>query len=79
MDWTARQPRAVTGPSTVTGNGAPRRHSVSTPGHSTLWQDLKAVRDSGVLEQLTAQQCKYQEVSEASGGWGPRWLFHQHF
>uniref|UniRef100_A0A3Q3WVF9 Uncharacterized protein n=1 Tax=Mola mola TaxID=94237 RepID=A0A3Q3WVF9_MOLML len=39
---------------------------------STLWQDLADVRESGVLEQLTPEQCKYQEsmfevlTSEAS-------------
>ncbi|XP_037118340.1 rho guanine nucleotide exchange factor 15 [Syngnathus acus] len=27
----------------------------------TLWQNLPAVRDSGVLEQLSLEQCKYQE------------------
>ncbi|XP_061664719.1 ephexin-1 isoform X2 [Syngnathoides biaculeatus] len=27
----------------------------------TLWQNLPAVRDSGVLERLTPEQCKYQE------------------
>lgn len=28
---------------------------------STLWQDLPAVRDSGLLDQLTPEQIKYQE------------------
>lgn len=43
-----------------------------TPAQSTLWQDLPTVRESGVLEQLTPDQCKYQEsmfevlTSEAS-------------
>lgn len=43
-----------------------------TPGQSTLWQELQHVRDSGVLEQLTPDHCKYQEsmfevlTSEAS-------------
>ena len=54
MDWTARRSGAGTG----TANGAP------TPGQSTLWQDLPAVREAGVLEQLTPEQCKYQEVRE---------------
>ncbi|XP_075906808.1 rho guanine nucleotide exchange factor 19 isoform X2 [Nelusetta ayraudi] len=60
--------RAVAGP----GNGAPRGSPVPSPGQSTLWQELQAVRDSGVLEQLTPEQCKYQEsmfevlTSEAS-------------
>ncbi|XP_049424475.1 rho guanine nucleotide exchange factor 15 [Epinephelus fuscoguttatus] len=68
MDWTARQ----SGTGTATGNGAPRSSPVPTPGQSTLWQDLPAVREAGVLEQLTPEQCKYQEsmfevlTSEAS-------------
>ncbi|XP_069026030.1 ephexin-1 [Embiotoca jacksoni] len=68
MDWTARRSGAGTG----TGNGALTSSPVPTPGQSTLWQDLPAVRDSGVLEQLTPEQCKYQEsmfevlTSEAS-------------
>lgn len=31
------------------------------PGQSTLWQDLPAVRNSGVLEALSPEQCRYQE------------------
>ncbi|XP_051284832.1 rho guanine nucleotide exchange factor 15 [Dicentrarchus labrax] len=70
MDWTAR--RTGTGTGTGTGNGALRSSPVPTPGQSTLWQDLPTVRESGVLEQLTPEQCKYQEsmfevlTSEAS-------------
>ncbi|XP_047466011.1 rho guanine nucleotide exchange factor 15 [Mugil cephalus] len=62
MDWTARR----AGPAAPAGDGAP------TPSQSTLWQELPAVRESGVLEQLTPEQCKYQEsmfevlTSEAS-------------
>lgn len=52
MDWTARRSGAGT-----------RSSPVPSPGQSSLWQDLPAVRDSGVLEQLTSEQCKYQEVS----------------
>ncbi|XP_074479532.1 uncharacterized protein arhgef15b isoform X2 [Sebastes fasciatus] len=61
-----------TGTLTATGNGAPKSSPVPTPGQSTLWQDLPAVREGGVLEQLTPEQCKYQEsmfevlTSEAS-------------
>uniref|UniRef100_A0A3Q1EL75 Rho guanine nucleotide exchange factor 15b n=1 Tax=Acanthochromis polyacanthus TaxID=80966 RepID=A0A3Q1EL75_9TELE len=58
MDWTAR--RSGTG-AAAAGNGAPRGSPVPTPTQSTLWQDLPTVRDSGVLEQLTPDQCKYQE------------------
>ncbi|XP_042368529.1 rho guanine nucleotide exchange factor 15 isoform X2 [Plectropomus leopardus] len=78
MDWTARRSGPGTGTGTatatgtMTGNGAPRGSPVPTPGQSTLWQDLPAVREGGVLEQLTPEQCKYQEsmfevlTSEAS-------------
>ncbi|KAG7243418.1 hypothetical protein INR49_011875 [Caranx melampygus] len=68
MDMTYRR----SGTGTMTGNGAPRGSPVPTPGQSTLWQDLSDVRASGVLEQLTQEQCKYQEsmfevlTSEAS-------------
>lgn len=60
MDQTGRRSRAGTG----TGNGAPRGSPVPSPCQSTLWQDLPAVRDSGVLEQLTPEQCKFQEVRD---------------
>lgn len=68
MDWPPGRPRAGTGTGTGTGtgNGGPRSSPVPTPGQSTLWQDLPAVRDSGVLEQLTTEQCKYQEVRPRS-------------
>ncbi|XP_020484898.2 rho guanine nucleotide exchange factor 15 [Labrus bergylta] len=75
-DWTARRSGTGTGggtgTGTGTGNGGLRSSPVPTPGQSTLWQDLQDVRDSGVLEQLTPEQCKYQEsmfevlTSEAS-------------
>nr|XP_019951328.1 PREDICTED: rho guanine nucleotide exchange factor 15-like isoform X2 [Paralichthys olivaceus] len=70
MDLTAR--RSGTGAGAMTGNGPPRGSPVAAPHQSTLWQDLPAVRDSGALEQLTPEQCKYQEsmfevlTSEAS-------------
>ncbi|XP_035004260.2 rho guanine nucleotide exchange factor 15 isoform X2 [Hippoglossus stenolepis] len=59
MDVSAR--RSGTGAGAVAGSGPPRGSPVATPHQSTLWQDLPAVRDSGVLEQLTPEQCKYQE------------------
>lgn len=62
MDRVAR--RSGTGTGTGTGNGAPRGSPVPTPGQSTLWQELPTVRESGVLEQLTPEQCKYQEVRD---------------
>ncbi|XP_071316139.1 ephexin-1 [Trachinotus anak] len=68
MDMTPRR----SGTGTAMGNGPPRGSPVPTPGQSTLWQDLPDVRASGVLEQLSPEQCKYQEsmfevlTSEAS-------------
>ncbi|XP_036072471.1 ephexin-1 isoform X2 [Oryzias melastigma] len=50
-DWAAR-PSA--------NGGGPRSSPVPTD-KSTLWQDLPVVRDSGVLERLTPEECKYQE------------------
>lgn len=47
-----------------TGNGALRGGPVTTPGQSTLWQNLSNVRESGVLERLSPEECKYQEVSQ---------------
>uniref|UniRef100_A0A8C6TE06 Si:dkey-38p12.3 n=1 Tax=Neogobius melanostomus TaxID=47308 RepID=A0A8C6TE06_9GOBI len=38
-----------------------RSSPVPTAAQSTLWQDLLAVRDSGALEELSPEQCKYQE------------------
>uniref|UniRef100_A0AAV2KRZ4 Rho guanine nucleotide exchange factor 15 n=1 Tax=Knipowitschia caucasica TaxID=637954 RepID=A0AAV2KRZ4_KNICA len=38
-----------------------RSSPVPTAAQSTLWQDLQAVRDSGELEKLSPEQCKYQE------------------
>lgn len=57
MDWAARN----------SGNGAPRGSPVPTPCQSTLWQELPSVRESGVLEQLTPEECKYQEVRVGGG------------
>ncbi|CAJ1086208.1 rho guanine nucleotide exchange factor 15-like [Xyrichtys novacula] len=61
VDWTARRSGTGAGTGTGTGNGALRSSPVPTPTQSTLWQDLQNVRESGVLEQLTPEQCKYQE------------------
>nr|XP_057923892.1 rho guanine nucleotide exchange factor 15 [Doryrhamphus excisus]XP_057923893.1 rho guanine nucleotide exchange factor 15 [Doryrhamphus excisus] len=53
-----------------------RRNAKTSPmpatRQSTLWREVPAVQESGVLEQLTVEQCKYQEsmfevlTSEAS-------------
>ncbi|XP_030194931.1 LOW QUALITY PROTEIN: rho guanine nucleotide exchange factor 15 [Gadus morhua] len=88
MDWFSRRlaiaPAAVTpGPpavsSPLSAAAAAASNGVSRlgpgppmPGGSTLWQDLPAVRDSGVLENISPEDCKYQEsmfevlTSEAS-------------
>lgn len=60
MDHLGRRPGNGFG----TGNGGPRGSPVPTPAQSTLWQELPNVRDSGVLENLSSDQCKYQEVRE---------------
>ncbi|XP_067380952.1 ephexin-1 isoform X2 [Channa argus] len=65
-------PPFVTGCGSAIGNGPPRASPVPSPCQSTLWQDLSTVRESGVLDQLTSEECKYQEsmfevlTSEAS-------------
>ncbi|XP_056432141.1 rho guanine nucleotide exchange factor 15, partial [Gadus chalcogrammus] len=65
MDWFSRRLGNSNGVSRL-GPGPPM------PGGSTLWQDLPAVRDSGVLENISPEDCKYQEsmfevlTSEAS-------------
>ncbi|KAK7909820.1 hypothetical protein WMY93_014504 [Mugilogobius chulae] len=41
--------------------GKNRSSPVPASAQSTLWQDLQAVRDSGALEELSSEQCKYQE------------------
>lgn len=51
-DWAARP----------SSNGGGPRSSPIPADKSTLWQDLPQVRESGVLETLTPEQCKYQEV-----------------
>ncbi|XP_030017701.1 rho guanine nucleotide exchange factor 15 isoform X2 [Sphaeramia orbicularis] len=61
MDWTARRSGGGTPSVTGTGNGTNRSSPVPTPGQSTLWQDLQVIRDSRVLENLSPEQCKYQE------------------
>jgi len=66
MDWAARRPGTGTG--TGTGNGTPRSSPVPAGCQSTLWQDLSTVREGGVLEQLTPEQCKYQEVRRGRRG-----------
>ncbi|KAM8897401.1 rho guanine nucleotide exchange factor 15 isoform 1-T2 [Spinachia spinachia] len=54
------------------GNGSPKSVATAVPSQSTLWQDLQAVQEAGVLEQLSPERCKYQEsmfevlTSEAS-------------
>lgn len=51
------------GNGTGIGSLPPRYSPTPTANQSTLWQDIPAVRESGVLEKLTPEQCKYQEVS----------------
>ncbi|MBN3274947.1 ARHGF factor, partial [Polyodon spathula] len=52
--------------------GPPRGQVRTGPPQSSLWQELQSVRESGVLEELTLAECKFQEsmfevlTSEAS-------------
>jgi len=39
---------------------------------SNLWRDLPSVRDSGVLQTLSPEECKYQEVSR-----NPQWMCYK--
>lgn len=50
------------------GAESARSSPVPTIKQTSLWQDLPEVQDSGVLETLTPEQRKYQEVS---------WNLHQ--
>ncbi|KAL2079596.1 hypothetical protein ACEWY4_025340 [Coilia grayii] len=43
------------------GSLSSRASPVSQGPRSTLWRDLPAVRDSGILETLSSDDCKYQE------------------
>ncbi|KAK2863116.1 hypothetical protein Q5P01_002649 [Channa striata] len=54
-------PRSGSGTGSALGNGLARASPVPIPCQNTLWQDLPAVRDSGELEKLTPEECKYQE------------------
>lgn len=64
--------RSGAGTGNGTGSGGPRGSPVPSPSQNTLWQELPNVRDSGVLETLRPEECKYQEsmfevlTSEAS-------------
>ncbi|XP_016300796.1 rho guanine nucleotide exchange factor 15-like isoform X1 [Sinocyclocheilus anshuiensis] len=43
------------------GETRPRSSSVPNLKQSNLWRDQSAVRDSGVLQTLSPEECKYQE------------------
>ncbi|KAM9717684.1 rho guanine nucleotide exchange factor 15 isoform 1-T2 [Menidia menidia] len=70
MEWAA--PRNGGGPEAAGAGGGPRPGPAAAPAQSTLWQDLPRVRESGVLANLSHEQCRYQEsmfevlTSEAS-------------
>ncbi|KAM4714675.1 uncharacterized protein arhgef15b [Anableps anableps] len=70
MDWAARRSESISGRSNE--SVVAKSSHVPAVSQSTLWQDLPAVRDSGLLDQLTPEQIKYQEsmfevlTSEAS-------------
>lgn len=56
MDWMANRNRKGSDASVLSEDG----------NSSTLWQELPEVRESGVLEQLSAKDLKYQEVRRRS-------------
>uniref|UniRef100_A0A4W4GF80 Rho guanine nucleotide exchange factor 15b n=1 Tax=Electrophorus electricus TaxID=8005 RepID=A0A4W4GF80_ELEEL len=58
MDFQIEFPRIAA--SSGTGAGGSRSSPVPSL-QSTLWQDLPAVRESGILQTLTPEECKYQE------------------
>ncbi|XP_022525995.2 rho guanine nucleotide exchange factor 15 [Astyanax mexicanus] len=62
-DW---HPRSKSSCSTGTVTGADTGENRSSPIQSsikqnTLWQDLPSVKESGILQKLTPEECKYQE------------------
>ncbi|XP_076856035.1 rho guanine nucleotide exchange factor 19 isoform X2 [Brachyhypopomus gauderio] len=59
VDYQMEHPRVTA--SSGTGAGGPRSSPVPSLMQSTLWQDLPAVRESGILQTLTPEECKYQE------------------
>lgn len=62
VDYAMDLSSLLSGNGAAAGNGPPRGNLGASSVQSTLWQELPAVRDSGVLEKLTPEQCKYQEV-----------------
>ncbi|XP_041925528.1 rho guanine nucleotide exchange factor 15 [Alosa sapidissima] len=73
MDYGHRRGSAASEVGSVGGRTLGSRASPIPQGAcSTLWQDLPSVRDSGILETLSSDECKYQEsifeviTSEAS-------------
>ncbi|XP_037334931.2 rho guanine nucleotide exchange factor 15 [Pungitius pungitius] len=71
MDRAPRRSGAENAASAAAG-GSPKGVATAAPSQCTLWQDQPQVLESGVLEKLTPEQCKYQEsmfevlTSEAS-------------
>ncbi|XP_062859673.1 rho guanine nucleotide exchange factor 15 isoform X2 [Trichomycterus rosablanca] len=58
-DYPMDHPRVTAG--TSSGPGGPTSSPIFTMKQATLWQDLPAVRESGILNTLTADERKYQE------------------
>ncbi|KAG5260915.1 hypothetical protein AALO_G00297960 [Alosa alosa] len=62
MDYGHRRGSAASEVGSVGGRALGSRASPIPQGaRSTLWQDLPSVRDSGILETLSSDECKYQE------------------
>lgn len=48
------------------GNFVARLSPVPAVSQTTLWQEHPTVRESGLLDQLTVDQIKYQEVRKTN-------------
>lgn len=68
MDYGHRRGSGASAIGGVSGGALSSRASpIPEAGQSTLWRDLPAVRESRILETLTSDQCKYQEVRRVEG------------
>lgn len=63
MDYGHRRGSGASSTSSGISSGASSSRASPIPeaGQSTLWRDLPGVRESGILETLNSDQCKYQE------------------
>lgn len=55
-------PRLSSGSGSSSGSSAEGPRSSPVSFQRTLWQDQPSVRESGILNTITPEECKYQEV-----------------